>query len=444
MKIAYFSPFSPDRSGVSDFSEELVFGLKKYMDVDIYAKTPVHNEKITYNFSVYNINNFDGSKLSEYDQRVYQVGNNIGYHKNVVDTFKKFPGILELHDLALHHYLAEDTFVVKKYDEYLKIMEYCHGEKGKNTAQLFLNSKIRAPWEYHGLKYAVNKHLIDMAKGVIVHSDLAKQYVKGVRPNVPIVSIPLHAPDIIDDYTKYKVECKVKLTIPKDTIVLGSFGYATPAKRIPQILEALGNFKKQDKRNFLYYIVGAVEHMDVKQLAHKYDIGDNVRVTGFTSLDDFKIHMGACDICFNLRYPTQGESSASLHRILGLGKPVMVSAIGSFEEYPDDIVAKIGYEGSEVADICNALTSILSSPATIDEMSAKAFAYAKENLDLDKNARKYHDFFMDLDNYRHCDNYVEMLVDRITGLGIIDQNYIQNFANEKLDIFKHLNSKEIL
>ena len=31
MKIAYFSPFSPDRSGISDFSEELAIALAEHM-----------------------------------------------------------------------------------------------------------------------------------------------------------------------------------------------------------------------------------------------------------------------------------------------------------------------------------------------------------------------------------------------------------------------------
>lgn len=56
----------------------------------------------------------------------------------MVDTFLKYPGILELHDFSLHHYLAEDTFVQKEYDKYIEIMKYCHGNKGEYTAKRFL------------------------------------------------------------------------------------------------------------------------------------------------------------------------------------------------------------------------------------------------------------------------------------------------------------------
>ena len=37
MKIAYFSPFNPLKSGISDFSEELVMKLKDELFVDIFV-----------------------------------------------------------------------------------------------------------------------------------------------------------------------------------------------------------------------------------------------------------------------------------------------------------------------------------------------------------------------------------------------------------------------
>jgi hypothetical protein len=65
-----------------------------------------------------------------------------------------------------------------------------------------------------------------------------------------------------------------------------------------------------------------------------------VRVMGFTPIGDFTGYMAACDIVLNLRYPTVGESSGSLLRALGLGKAVLVSGIGAFREFPDDVCLK--------------------------------------------------------------------------------------------------------
>ena len=49
MVIAYFSPFSPDRSGISDFSEELVLELSNFCQVDLYSNKSIENKEIQEN-----------------------------------------------------------------------------------------------------------------------------------------------------------------------------------------------------------------------------------------------------------------------------------------------------------------------------------------------------------------------------------------------------------
>ncbi len=75
----------------------------------------------------------------------------------------------------------------------------------------------------------------------------------------------------------------------------------------------------------------------IEPMIRSHGLSANVRVLGFTPIEDFVGYLGACDIVLNLRYPTVGESSGTLLRSLGLGKAVMVSEIGSFAEFPDDV-----------------------------------------------------------------------------------------------------------
>ena len=66
-----------------------------------------------------------------------------------------------------------------------------------------------------------------------------------------------------------------------------------------------------------------------------------MRVIGFAPIEEFVGYLAACDIVLNLRYPTVGENSGTLLRALGLGKAVMVSEVGSFQELPDDVCLKV-------------------------------------------------------------------------------------------------------
>src|SRR5438046_7264571 len=98
----------------------------------------------------------------------------------------------------------------------------------------------------------------------------------------------------------------------------------------------------------------------------------NVRVLGFAPIDDFVGYLGACDIVLNLRFPTVGESSGTLLRSLGLGKAVLVSAIGSFAEFPDDVCLKVPVGTGEEDLIFEYLTLLASCPAVARSLGALA------------------------------------------------------------------------
>lgn len=422
MRIAYFSPFSPDKSGISDFSEELLPELAKHAKIDLYSNKPLEKREITNAFKVLNMNEYD---RNSYDFSIFQIGNSYQFHKDIVEMFMKYPDILELHDISLHHYLAEGTFPDKNFDKYIEIMKYCHGKEGEKIARKFANGEFTESWEEQSAKFTVNKHLIDKAKAVIVHSDYAKQVVKGVRPDVPVVNIPLHTPEIIEDYDSHKEMCKKKIGVKKEVLTLGSFGYATDRKRIPSIIGALSIFKKETNKDFKYYIVGEVGNLDIEKMVKHYHLEENVVVTGFTSLEEFKMYMGACDICFNLRYPTQGESSASLHRIFGLGKPVLITAVGSFEEYSENLIIKIRHDSHEVWDIVEALKRLTAEKTEIKKRCQKAYEFAKENCDLVRNANKYADFLHHIAANSYQDDYIEHYLDKLQSLDLLDEFYIR-------------------
>lgn len=435
MKIAYFSPLNPLKSGISDFSEELLPYLKQLIDIDIFVSGYKPQSKfICNNFNILDTKEYDNENVrKQYDTAIFHIGNNYECHKEIVETFLKYGGILELHDISLHHYLAEDTIVQNNCDKYIEIMKYCHGIKGEKVAKQFLEGNIVvAPWENRSLEFTVCKHLIDKAEGVIVHSDFAKQMVKGMRSNAKVINIPLHTPEIIKDIDSVKYEAKQKLNISQDTIVIGAFGHATSNKRIIQIIDALDLLKKSNFYNFQFYIVGKLSDINLDDKLINLGLNEYVTVTGYTHLDDFKLYMNACDICFNLRYPIQGESSASLHRMLGLGKTVIVTQIGNFEEYPNDIVLKVRYNEDEVLDIYNKLVDLITDPIKLRNLGKRALVYAKENYDLKTNSIKYFQFIISVISGKYIDNYVDTLIDKLYEMKFINNYYI-DYLNNKLD-----------
>ncbi|WP_394884857.1 glycosyltransferase family 4 protein [Clostridium butyricum] len=436
MKIAYFSPLNPLKSGISDFSEELLMELKKYVDIDLFVDniSPSNNE-IVKNFKIYNIEEFDKKEVRDrYDEYIYHVGNNMKCNFKIAQYSLKYPGILELHDISLHHMLAEVT-LVKGYSEgYVDEMEYCHGNIGKEIAQQFINGEIREPWEDKSLQFTVNKRYIDKSKAIIVHSDFAKQIIKGIS-NKPVKKIFLHTNDIESNYEEIKFQIRKKYNIDLNEIILASFGFVTAPKRILQIIEALGKLK-EDGYNFKYYIVGEVDkNLNLNEKIKDLHLEKDIIITGFVNLDEFKEYMKICDICLNLRYPTQGESSASLHRILGMGKVTFVSDVGSFKEYPDDVVIKISTDNSETNDIYINLINIIKNKKNIGIKKEKSIQFAKDSCSLEKNAKIYKEFLEVIHNRNYYESDIlDNIADKLYELGIYDHYSIDSIY-KKIQLF---------
>lgn len=427
MKIAYCSPFSPVKSGISDFSEELVQKLKDYVQIDLLYDTPIKNDEIKNNFVFHNIKKLENDEFAaQYDLIVYQMGNNYKVHKCIGDMFLKRPGIIEIHDLSLHHYIAAELVESGKTQEYIELLKYCHGEFGQKIANGFISGNIPTPWETYTMQLTVNKHFVDKATGVIVHSDMAKQMIKAIRPDVPIINIPLHVCDITPNTAEVKRAAKKALGIPEDTYLFGSFGFATKTKRIYQTLQALKNYKRHDYR---YVVVGQEIEIDTRAEAKRLGISDKVIVTGYTTLEQYKLYMQACDVCINLRYPTNGESSANLQRILGMGIPAVITDIGTFSEYPDECAIKVSYGAKEIQDIISALNTLTSSKELYQEYCENAFNFIKNNASLENNCVKYKKFFDDVLNGTFVEeDKIDKMLDKAFEIGLDDENYVMNFV----------------
>lgn len=433
MHIGYCSPVSPYKSGIADFSEELLPELEKHVQVTLFsAERPTRKDM--QQFPWHALSELDNSSVrQQLDLIVYQIGNNAEFHQSIVDMLMKYPGVLELHDVSIHNLMAARTLAAGDQAEYLDMVRYCHGEAGLEAVQPYLQGEAGAPWETMGLEMAMNRLLVDHATAVIVHSDLARQMLLAQHLSVPIVTIPLHSESFDGDLQAGQESCREQLRLPKDKLIMGSFGMATADKRIPQILQALKYYKEHVSQDFLYCIVGQASGLQINAIVQELGLQNHVLHTGFVTLEDFSKYMIACDFCLNLRYPTRGESSASLHRMLGCGKPLIASAVGTFVEYPDNIVCKVRTDEHEVDDIIQALTLLSSDRKRLLELGEKARRYARQHFSLATNARMYASFFEQVLHHTWQPNWTDHLVDLLIELGLTDASYTQHLSSCLLD-----------
>ena len=180
-----------------------------------------------------------------------------------------------------------------------------------------------------------------------------------------------------------------KLGLDQSTPLLGIFGFLRPHKRIAESLRAFRRLVRVFPNARM--IVAGEPHPDlpIESMIRSMGLSAHARMLGFTPPDDFVGYLSACDIVLNLRYPTVGETSGTLMRSLGLGKAVLVSDIGAFEEYSDDTCLKIPPGPGEEDLIFEYLNLLVSRPDVALELGARAKRYVARECNWDVVAERY-------------------------------------------------------
>ena len=189
---------------------------------------------------------------------------------------------------------------------------------------------------------------------------------------------------------------KEALGIAPDTILLAAFGGIHATKRAIPILRAFGKLRQEVPNVHLLFAGKLAENIqtEFEQVIQDFQMQNAVTVTGYITLEQFQKSIDATDICLNLRYPSNGETSGSLMRILGKGKCVLVNDIGSFSELPDAACVKLPSvrqmgERREPDVIYDALKRLIQHPEERVQLEQAARAYAEQNLDIRLVAEQY-------------------------------------------------------
>ena len=183
-----------------------------------------------------------------------------------------------------------------------------------------------------------------------------------------------------------------KLGLDETTPLVGVFGYLKPYKRIAESLRAFRRLLRL-MPNVKMILVGEPHpEFPVEAMIRSMGLSASVRVLGFAPIEDFVGYLGACDIVLNLRFPTVGESSGTLLRSLGLGKAVMVSEVGSFQEFPDDVCLKVPVGAGEEDLIFEYLNLLVSRPEVARQLGERAKDYVARECNWATVAAQYAGF----------------------------------------------------
>jgi glycosyltransferase involved in cell wall biosynthesis len=360
VKVAYYSPFPPERTGISEYSQLLAPALAERVDLEIVPR--------------------GRTAPARADACLYHVGNNPDAHGWIVEALRKRPGVVVLHDFVLHHLVAGLTLGRGDGEGYLGAMQRDAGVTGRLLAHGVLDGVVPPLWEVRPEDFPLAGEVLEHAAktGLIVHSRYVLGRALAAGYDGPLWRIAHPAwPDP-----------RVEPARVEGSPVIGCFGNLNASKRVPQLLEAFARVRAERTEARLLLVGGRAPGFD---LASRIDSMSLDGVTREDYVDEARLWslMAACDVCVALRAPTMGETSGTAIRALVLGRPLVVSDLGWFSELPDDVALRVPVDEREVDVLATALSLLTGSGQAREAMSRAAREYVRSEHDLDRVADAY-------------------------------------------------------
>ena len=361
MKVAYFSPMPPERTGIADYSALLLPALGDRLDVTVVKRGRRKAPRGT-------------------DVSLYHIGNNPDAHAWIVDALHREPGVVVLHDFVLHHLVAGMTVGRRNGHGYLDAMEREYGVVGRLLAHGVLDKRIPPLWESRPADFPLASFVLEHATGVIVHSRTVSDLVRASGFTRPIRVVP-HPAWPVNQIAPARIA-----TGP----VIGCFGVINASKRIPELLDATAKVREAHPDVTLLLVGPTSTGFDLERRLQRLGLADEGLVReGWTDEARLWALMAGADIAVNLRHPTMGETSGSVIRALSLGKPLVVSDVGWFSELPGEVALKIPTGDDEVAVLTAALELLVTRADVREAMGVAGVALARREHDLDRTAELY-------------------------------------------------------
>ena len=354
MKVAYYSPFPPERTGISEYSALLLPALRRHIDIDVAKR---------------------GGRARG-DVALYHVGNNPDAHGWILDQLRREPGVVVLHDFVLHHLIAGTTLGRKDGPGYLAAIEREGGIAARLLGLGVIDGCIPPLWEVRPEDFPLCDEVLDHATGVIVHSRFVAERVREHGYDGLLWQIAHPA------WPRPAVEPEPLQGDP----LLGAFGNLNASKRTGRLLEAFARFR-QPHPNARLLLVGAAAP-DVEMGIRAAGVSDVVVRHDYVDESRLWSLMAAADAVVSLRSPTMGETSGTAIRALSLGKPLLVSDVGWFSELPDDVAVKVAPNRRELDALAEAM-ALLADPGTRAEMGDAARGLAVREHDVETVADRY-------------------------------------------------------
>jgi glycosyltransferase involved in cell wall biosynthesis len=385
-RVALFTPWPPQASGVASHSRNLVKELSAYADIDVIAPDDpdIDLERLLEPGVTVRSESDAGwlEALRAYDRYVYTLGGS-RFHAHSLEGLARMPGIVVAHDVRLIGAYLELHRRRYSYDvDWLedRLVEMY----GKRLSRPQLR-QIRARHQWAEFELFMTQEMQRLARRILVHSNYQAGILRmdrggGSGPPTTLVPFGIPAvPSVIDGSA-----------IDGDPLLVSCGIVSLPLKRAELTIEGFARIAAERPGAQLIFIgeVSDADRATLNAIAARLGVSERVKVRGRVDDSEYWSTLGAADLALQLRTGINGgEASAAVADCIASGVPTIVSDIGWFAELPEPVVLRVPQDCSAGA-LAHRISAALGDKVLREGVRSAQADYAARNS-FAKVAAKY-------------------------------------------------------
>jgi len=368
-RLAYVSPMPPARTGIADYSAELLSELTRHYRVDVIAKNSAVSE-VDFPLAPQTIPVIGASQFEEnwrqYDRILYHFGNS-HQHDYMFPLLEQTSGVVVLHDFYLSGVVSYREAHHQPAHGWSDELYRSHGYPA------LISRRDSAHAHDTAWKYPCSRSVLDEASLVVVHSnntvDLARRwYGTAIAAKLRVVP-PLRAPCSAGGD---KAAIRKKLGFGADDLLVCAFGLVGPTKLNHELVKAWLASKLAKNPKCKLAFVGQNEPggygIELSRLIASAN-SSRISITGWTDAELFEQYLAIADIGVQLRTLSRGETSRTVLDCMKHGVPLIVNDHGDMANLAGD-AAIVLTDDFDLADLTRALETLADAPARRSKLGA--------------------------------------------------------------------------
>jgi glycosyltransferase involved in cell wall biosynthesis len=297
---------------------------------------------------------------------LYHIGNNL-LHRPMYELALARPGAVVLHDAVLQHFFLGHL----NKESYVSEFVYNYGEWNRAFGQTLWAERARSAHDERYFAWPMLRRIVEVSRAVVVHNPAAAAAVKRHAPDVPVHSIPhLFAPPPLP-HAGGAETLRGKLGLGAGAFLFALMGHLRETKRVMPVLRVFSRIRQARPEAHLL-VAGEFVSTDLERAAEPHLHAPGIIRRGYLSEEEFWLYASAADAVINLRYPSAGEASGIGIRLMGAGKPCIVTNGEEYGGFPAGCLFPVDHGVDEQPQLTAAMLWMLEQPLQARQMGAAA------------------------------------------------------------------------